>query len=295
MIESTWIVRLPGAGTAWVMTGGTCEERHFPRIKTYDNTKTPDGSEPNQQVKTAAIDHDKLKTIIGDAVEEAKANDPVFLKKQIAELQRQLKAVPPPAPPAAAVDVEGIEKRGWERGLAAARQAQTVLISHLRLQAEELLRQQGALLGQMFEEAKPVEPKVPYKPDIRPTHMAPKPPRPSKPLIFPSSTTAITEVGPSAQKIIDVIHSAYPVSLSFEAAARRAGISKKSSAYRSYRYEVENYAGLVREGDRFRSAPGYTNGAWMDLRNMGMDAWLSKAAAGVWQHAARHQAGRTVG
>jgi hypothetical protein len=83
-------------GSGWLCSG---EEKifelvKFPRIHTYDNSATPTGDAAIGEVKTAAVDPEKLRAIIGDAVKTAEANDPAALKKQIAELQRQIKATP---------------------------------------------------------------------------------------------------------------------------------------------------------------------------------------------------------
>lgn len=76
-------------GEGWICSGeaGLFERRQFPRISTYDNTATPTSGSTRIEVKTAAVDQDKLRSIVGTAVEEAKANDPAVLKKQIAELR----------------------------------------------------------------------------------------------------------------------------------------------------------------------------------------------------------------
>jgi hypothetical protein len=79
-------------GDAWICSG---EARiftsvHFGRISTYDNTATPTGDGDTREVKTAAVDQEKLRAIIGDAVEQAKADDPKELRKRIAELERQV-------------------------------------------------------------------------------------------------------------------------------------------------------------------------------------------------------------
>ncbi len=80
-------------GEAWVVSGEAklLERRQFPRISTYDNSATPTYDGKQKEVKTAAVDGDKLRAIIGDAVKEAEANDPAKLKAKIAELEREAK------------------------------------------------------------------------------------------------------------------------------------------------------------------------------------------------------------
>lgn len=79
-------------GDAWVCSGEVAhfERVHFPRISTYDNTATPTGDGEIREVKTAPVDQEKLRAIIGDAVEEAKANDPKELKKQLLSTRAEL-------------------------------------------------------------------------------------------------------------------------------------------------------------------------------------------------------------
>lgn len=88
-------------GEAWICSGelGLFERRQFPRITTYDNTATPTSDIGAVEVKTAPVDHDRLRAIIGHAVEDAKANDPAQLKRRIVELEKRLSAAPvAPAP-----------------------------------------------------------------------------------------------------------------------------------------------------------------------------------------------------
>lgn len=79
-------------GEGWVCSGelNFVKRIHFPRISTYDNSATPTGNEPTKHVTPPAVDAEALKAIIGNAVEEAKANDPVHLKRTIAEQARRI-------------------------------------------------------------------------------------------------------------------------------------------------------------------------------------------------------------
>lgn len=79
-------------GTAWVCSGEAqlSDLVKFPRISTYDNTATPTSNMGDKQVKTAPVDQDKLRAIIGDAIKDAESNDPRALKAEIARLTRDL-------------------------------------------------------------------------------------------------------------------------------------------------------------------------------------------------------------
>lgn len=82
-----------GTGEGWICSGEAkvFERRQFPRIKTYDNTATPTGDSREHRVKTAEVDQEKLRSLIGVAVKEAEANDPKVLRARIAELERAAK------------------------------------------------------------------------------------------------------------------------------------------------------------------------------------------------------------
>lgn len=90
-------------GEAWVCSGeaSSFERVKFPRIKTYDNTASPDSDAEAQDVATAPIDRDELHAILGQAAEEAEAADPKQIPKLKAEISRltaQLANVPEPQP-----------------------------------------------------------------------------------------------------------------------------------------------------------------------------------------------------
>jgi hypothetical protein len=67
------------------------EQLKFPPIKTFDSFKAPTGDEKTLSPKGwANVNLDDVKSRLASAVEEAKANDPAELKKQILELRKQL-------------------------------------------------------------------------------------------------------------------------------------------------------------------------------------------------------------
>jgi hypothetical protein len=82
-------------GTGWLCSGEAqiFEKITFPRIKTFDNTATPTGDAAAAQIITARVDVGELRTLIGDAVALAEADDPKALKAKIAALTEQLATV----------------------------------------------------------------------------------------------------------------------------------------------------------------------------------------------------------
>ncbi|MGR4927370.1 helicase HerA domain-containing protein [Bradyrhizobium sp. CAR08] len=106
-------------GTGWICSGEAqiAELVHFPKISTYDNSATPTGDMAEQHVRTAPVDRDRLRTIIGDAAKQEASEDPVRLRAEIARLtaeaSRSAGAASDPAAVAAA------DQRGYARGFEA--------------------------------------------------------------------------------------------------------------------------------------------------------------------------------
>lgn len=84
-------------GEAWVWSPAWLHlfvRTHVDRRKTYDSGATPDGSPAAAPKAKAAVDLDALRNHLAKVVDEAKANDPVQLKRRVAELERQLASRP---------------------------------------------------------------------------------------------------------------------------------------------------------------------------------------------------------
>ena len=102
-------------GSAWICSGEAevAELVQFPKISTFDNSATPTGNEASQDIKTAPVDQDKLRAIIGTAVKEAEADDPKALRAEITRLKSELAKKPADAAP---IDTAEIERKAWVRG-----------------------------------------------------------------------------------------------------------------------------------------------------------------------------------
>lgn len=79
-------------GEAWIVSGEAqiFKRVQFPRIATYDNSATPTDDAHQHEVKTAPVDAEGLRAIIGDAVKDAEANDPRLLRAEISRLKAEL-------------------------------------------------------------------------------------------------------------------------------------------------------------------------------------------------------------
>lgn len=107
-----------GTGLLWVPRDGILETMTFPQNATFDSSRTPKRGEKKKAHKLRPLNLGKLKDMLASVEAETKANDPNALRKQVADLQAQLRKVK--APPAApAIDPRAIqqaEARGHARG-----------------------------------------------------------------------------------------------------------------------------------------------------------------------------------
>jgi hypothetical protein len=101
-------------GEGWIISGEAqiFERVTFPRIGTFDNSATPESGDAEHHVATAAVDVQKLREVIGDAVREAEENDVDRLKQRIRELETG-KATPAGALPE---ELAAADTRGYSRG-----------------------------------------------------------------------------------------------------------------------------------------------------------------------------------
>jgi chromosome segregation and condensation protein ScpB len=103
-------------GTGWMVSPEGATVFTFPKFRTYDNSATPTEDSTELDVKTAPVDVDKLRQILGDAVKEAEENDPKLLRGQLSlararifELEHDKRSAP------SAEEIERAEKRGYAR------------------------------------------------------------------------------------------------------------------------------------------------------------------------------------
>jgi len=230
-------------GTGWMCSGeaGAFERVQFPPITTYDNTATPKkGKGFAADVRPPPVDQERLRAIIGDAVSDAQTNDPKALQDRVATLERQLSTTK-----------NELQKRYCE-----VKALQEQLKTAGGTGASE---PNDAAMQALAQIARIVSKFSPEQPDKNTTKtIALQPMRTKVPPIRKNwATSDAAGMSPSARKILDTIHRAHPVALSFEAAATRAGISKRSSALSTYRKQVVGSPEVVqREDGRLTSAPG---------------------------------------
>lgn len=231
----------------------------WPMFKTFDSFK-PQSADAGKLTGWAEVNLDEVKAKLASVVQEAEASDPKKLKARIAELERQLaKGMQQPA-----TDPHEIEM-AYARGYNEA--AAKVYL--------EGWNQHAVALALALEAIPPTPPvigdsllQVPKKSNISIT-IHPQNERRSNATNqalmsmarhaagVQKSHTASANLSPAARSILDVIHRSYPVSLSFDAAARRASISKRSSAYRSYQKAIDGSGEVELLDGKYRSLPQF--------------------------------------
>lgn len=188
--------------------------------------------------------------------------------------------------PARATDpkvIEVAEQRGYERGLAegrrieateqieARRELDTAVQAALRYLAPFAKREDGAPVIDVRHPAAPltIDAEPMQRVARRGLGPAAAPLINAEPVLRPSAE----KFSPSTRKILDQIHRAHPIALTFAAAAARAGISKRSSQYRLYRQQIDASGEVETIDGRYRSLrPSHDEAAGVGP----LDAWASK-------------------
>jgi len=258
-----------GEGWIWAPELKLLEQVRFPKIRTYDSSAAPDGSESGRQV-LAPIDREaiaaKLQAVAADAV----ANDPATLKRRIGELERQAREAKPAAaaPP---VDTGAIEQRGYARGLREAAAAIPVQAKALRTALHQAI--EAAL--ERFSRHEHIE---------RIATMAP-PPKPAAALRGAERVAAASpSVGRGGKHRIMVALAQYPEGLDTRKLALLTGLSSKGGTWSNYLSELRTGGLIEGNAERMRiTALGCEQlGAWKPLPTGKalIDYWRGRLGSG---------------
>lgn len=152
-----------GEGWIWFPEGGVLERRRFPKITTFDSSKTPEDGEEVEVPKTLAqIDLTAINAAMEQAVQEAKENDPKALREEIKVLRRKLDDATKAPQIAAPLNVDRlVEER--TKAIAAAAEITRIAamqelaamrnsidgIAHVHSKAVEILQQGGVRVDQL--------------------------------------------------------------------------------------------------------------------------------------------------
>ena len=163
-----------GEGWVWSPEHNMLKRVHFPRISTFDSSRTPDDGEALAPPACLAdVDLSAVKTAMAAAVEEAAGNDVGLLKKKIVELEKRCKPVPE-APANATALVNALRERDGaiaerDEAVRAARTFGTFANTYYALLDGQirLLTERGSDLAKTLNEVG-VMPRVPAEPSAAP-------------------------------------------------------------------------------------------------------------------------------
>lgn len=238
------LARLPvGQGWVWVPDLDLLEQAAFPPITTLDNSATPlAGQRRIAPKRLAEVDLSELRAALAAVVIDAdsSAAPPQGVEESIRRLRG--KADTGLSSDDIATLLRGerdeIERTAYQRGYEDGAKA-----AHDRISAAVTAAIATALTGQQ----KPLP-----SPEDKGKAQAAERTRPVKvqqPGIADPAPPGGKALSPSAQKVLNVIVSVWPSVVTYATAAARAGISRRSSAFRSYRKELLD-AGLAVETGR---------------------------------------------
>lgn len=226
-----------GDGWVWSPQINHLERKHFPLAVTFDSGTAEANAKARElpPIDTAALG-DKMDSIR----QEAQANDPKRLKARIAELEREK------AKPALAVDTALIEqmnyKKGYEDG---ARAGANHEAKRLGQKVLDFAADFALATGEPISIALPIVHTaakaasfVAQPPSIAPITQERK-----------RAVEALEGMSPSSIKLVDAIVAAYPTGMSLATAAKRAGLSRRSSAYGRYLREAASSPRIQDRGD----------------------------------------------
>lgn len=218
-------------GEAWVLAQEPVmlERVKFPPIKTLDTSATPKAGERRIEPKTLAqVDVSAIREALPVPKEQTAKSIP--LREDFSR------------------EIDEAEKRGYERGRAKVAQAIVDMRGHILGKIEDMHEEVRGLLESYERQPFAVSPTGKasgFDPDTARSNPAPAanpnlPAVSSRPTMVPMTREqhrefdGLPSLSPSARKIVDAVKSAYPIGISLVVAAKRAGLSPRSSAYRRH-------------------------------------------------------------
>jgi hypothetical protein len=246
------------AGEAWLCSGEAriVERGQLPHIATYDNSATPTAGHGAAEIRPPTVNTQALDSLIGQAIAEAKANDPAELRRRVADLEKQLRARSPSAPSAKSVDTSSLlAKRDdvWRGRVAGyARRVGTALarLDPPILMFKKHLGVLNSTIKEVFRDADGAAELISAR-DFGPIALAPS--HPSHPSHTAASVSSVVKSSsnsrPSGGKHrILVALAQHPAGLTDRALGILAGLSSKGGTFSTY-LSALGTAGHI-EGDR---------------------------------------------
>jgi hypothetical protein len=189
-----------GEGWVWYPDGGFLERVKFPRITTFDSSRTPEDGEQLPAPRTLAeVDLAGINAALQAANAEAEASDPRMLRARVAELEKQLAAKGPAVDPGELARAQKTAAN-WEQ------EAERVRVECLEAQAK-LSRISAVLAGLTLdvEAPRPLKHAQPESTNVPYIGTSARPDRPSRPVSSSPASQASRPTGNVEQRILDAI------------------------------------------------------------------------------------------
>jgi hypothetical protein len=217
-----------GEGWVWSPADDVLERVTFPPIRTFDSSRTPDADEAIVEPALTAVDVAALR-------ETMAVTAPSNVAEKINTPSRS--------------EIEAAEKRGYDRGLdeGYSRGASAIdgLMAWTMQRVDDFSSEVRGQFKALRDEASlPDRFAKPAAESIVPLAAHTIQPRSS-----PGAPPIAEILSPSARKIVDAVKSVYPRGLSLAVAAKRAGLSSRSSAYRKHMRDASASEEIRDRGD----------------------------------------------
>lgn len=242
-----------GEGWVWSPSSDVLERTQFPAISTFDSSRTPEAGETIVAPALSVVDVEELRAAM--APSEAATTS--------STTNAEAKIIAP-----SKAEIEEAEKRGYERG------ERNGYANGFADGWRSSMTYVRSAIGEIKMPTIPVSAGSPSGKatafDAVTGGSNPPPATKARPAAKiaeglqqviayvngdDSGVHAIHTLSPSARKIIDAVKAAYPTGVSLVAAAKRAGLSSRSSAYRKHMQDAASSAEIVDRGDgRFVAA-----------------------------------------
>jgi hypothetical protein len=221
-----------GQGVVWIPGRGILATSAFPVKSTFDSSRTPKRGEAKRTASLQPLDLNSLKDKLAKVADDAKANDPAELKKQIADLQRQMRQSSKAAS-APVVDQTAIE-RAYQKGVAQERARADRVIAAIGKHIIEAIKvgQHTAnaerLVVEWLQQERSAPPSKPGHGAL-PIYGAKNAPTPK-----PIDAASDGKLGPE-RRVLAVLASRHPARLTEAQWATMAGMKRTSGTWGTYK------------------------------------------------------------
>lgn len=243
-----------GQGWVWAPEIGVLERVSFPKIKTFDSSRAPEGGEEGKGPVLAPIDKDAVAAKLETFAKEIVASDPARLKADNAALRRkvaELEAAKPSVDPNA---IAAAEERGFERAkaqltAAAERRVREETVAFVK-QLRERIAPLDAYLDEEVKRANGMKAELAKAVTFTP----PPAPRPAPVRPIPAARAVAADpdrpLG-AERRPLAVLAGVYPAGMTEAQWAVGAGLKRTGGTWSAYVSRLRSAGRIEERGDLF--------------------------------------------